>query len=163
MRRRPNHLVDVTTPETTRRSIERNVHDPSATADSLVSAANMAMLQGHSALAREGFERALVLAAEQGDAEQQMLARLGLGTAMHALQEYAHASRVFEETVVATDQHPNTAVRGFALAWLADCQAILGERDAASESLASAAACADVLGNDELSRITDAIRLKLAR
>ncbi len=163
IRRRPNHLVDVTTPEAARRSIERNVHDPAATADTLVSAANMAILQGHPSLAREGFERALRIARESKDAEQVMLAQLGLGTALHALREYGEASRLFHQTIGATDQHPNTAVRGFALAWLADCQASLGDREAAAESLASAAACADVIGNEDLSRITEAIRQKLSR
>lgn len=153
----------MTTPEATRRSIERNILSDAATSESLVAAGNMAILQGHPSLAREGFERALRLALDRDDSEQALLAQLGLGTAMHALQEYNQASDLFQQTVSATDRHPNTAVRGFALAWLADCQAYLGEREAACESLANAAACADVIGNEDLSRITEAIRKKLAR
>lgn len=163
LRRRPNHLVDVTTPDTARRSIERNLLDPGASAESLVAASNMAMLQGYPELARDGFERAIRTAHQNEDAEQLVLAHLGLGTALHALRDYPEAARLFQETIATTDLHPNTAVRGFALAWLADCQSSLGEWDAASESLSSAIACADVLGNEDLSRITEAIRLKLAR
>jgi len=163
MRRRPNHLVDVTTPETTRRSLERNIHNAAANQEALVAAANMAMLQGYPALAREGFTRALSMVSDKDDPEQVLLARLGLGTALHALHEFPQAAQIFEETVLAADQHASTVVRGFALAWLADCQASLGHREAAEESLASASACADVVGNDELGQITEAIRKKLAR
>ncbi|RYE92192.1 MAG: hypothetical protein EOO75_07245 [Myxococcales bacterium] len=158
---RLHHLVDVTTPETARRSVERNVRQRDAAPEALVAAGNMAMLQGYPDLALEGFRRVLTLAPD-GDGEAMLMAHLGEGTALHALRDYQAASASFEQTVVAADQSASTVVRGFALAWLADCQAALGDHAAAEESLASAAACADVVGNEELEQITRAIRQKLA-
>lgn len=156
---RLHHLVDVTTPETARRSVERNVRQPNAAPEALVAAGNMAMLQGYPELALEGFRRVLAVGAD--DAEAQLMAHLGEGTALHALRDYPAARLAFEQTVSVADQHASTVVRGFALAWLADCQAALGDRASAEESLASASACADVVGNEELEQITLAIRTKL--
>lgn len=153
----------MTTPETARRSLERNIHTPTNDAEAMIAAGNMAMLQGHPDLAREAFTRALSLCGNNEDDEPGLMARLGLGTALHGLREYGQAASAFEATVAATDRNQHTVVRGFALAWLADCQASLGDRAAAEESLASASACADVVGNDELGQITQAIRQKLAR
>lgn len=160
---RLHHLVDVTTPETARRSVERNVRQRDAAPEALVAAGNMAMLQGHPDLALEGFRRVLTLNGNaDGDGEVRLMAHLGEGTALHALRDYQGATAAFEQTVAVADQSASTVVRGFALAWLADCQAALGDQAAAEESLASAAACADVVGNEELEQITRAIRTKLA-
>lgn len=163
MHRRPNHLFDVTTPEIARRSIERKLQDPTATLDTLLAACNMAILQGHATLARDGFQRVLNLAEKQGDLEQKMLAQIGLGTALHALQEHDQASNLFRQAIATTDTLPNITIRGFAMAWLASCQAALGNHEAASENLANAMACADVIGNEELTKVAEAIRQKLAR
>ena len=130
--------------------------------EALVAAGNMAMLQGYPELALEGFRRVLMLDSSP-DAEAQLMAHLGEGTALHALRDYEGATLAFEQTVMAADRSASTVVRGFALAWLADCQAVLGDRAAAEESLSSAAACADVVGNEELEQITRAIRLKLGQ
>ena len=44
MKPRLHHLVDVTTPETARRSVERNIRQRDAAPEALVAAGNMAML-----------------------------------------------------------------------------------------------------------------------